>query len=291
VLLGTQVEEVTPAEVRLAGGTCIQADAVLDGRGDARTQHLTLGYQKFLGQSLVFEQAHGLNGPILMDATVEQRDGYRFMYTLPLTESSALIEDTRYSDSPLLDCDELRGEIEQYAASKGWRINELEREEQGILPIVISGDIQAFWREGIPEVPRSGLSAALYHPTTGYSLPEAVRLADAVCELDELHSAQLFEYIRSYSVAKWRRDGFFRLLNRMMFLAAEPTQRYRVIKRFYHLPQPLIERFYAGRLTLLDRIRLLTGTPPVPIGRALRALIQSDAASLASVNSQSTRKE
>ena len=44
---------------------------------------------------------------------------------------------------------------------------------------VLGGDPQAFWREA-NGVPLAGLSAALFHPTTGYSLPEAVRLADRI---------------------------------------------------------------------------------------------------------------
>jgi lycopene beta-cyclase len=55
----------------------------------------------------------------------------------------------------------------------------------------------------------------------------------------------------------------------MLFRAAEPDQRYRVLERFYGLPEPLIRRFYAGRLRWSDRVRLVTGSPPVPIGRAL----------------------
>ena len=58
----------------------------------------------------------------------------------------------------------------------------------------------------------------------------------------------------------------------MMFLAAEPADRYRVLERFYRLPEPLIERFYAGGLSLSDRVRILSGAPPVRVGRALQAL-------------------
>jgi lycopene beta-cyclase len=42
-----------------------------------------------------------------------------------------------------------------------------------------------------------------------------------------------------------------------------------VLQRFYGLPQPLVERFYAGRSTRRDAVRVLSGKPPVPILRAL----------------------
>jgi len=63
-------------------------------------------------------------------------------------------------------------------------------------------------------------------------------------------------------------------LNRMLFRAARPDQRYRVLERFYRLPQPLIERFYAGETTLADKARILSGKPPVPIGAALTCLVE-----------------
>ena len=58
----------------------------------------------------------------------------------------------------------------------------------------------------------------------------------------------------------------------MLYQAAAPAERYRVLQRFYRLPEPLIQRFYAGRLTMADQARLLVGKPPVPLGRALGCL-------------------
>jgi lycopene beta-cyclase len=62
------------------------------------------------------------------------------------------------------------------------------------------------------------------------------------------------------------------MLTKMLFGAAMPEQRYRMLERFYRLPQPLIERFYAGRSTPADTLRILAGRPPVPIGAALASL-------------------
>ena len=48
-----------------------------------------------------------------------------------------------------------------------------------------------------------------------------------------------------------------------------------MLERFYRLPTPLIERFYAGEATLGDKLRILSGKPPVPIGRALSCLSEA----------------
>ena len=49
-----------------------------------------------------------------MDATVPQRDGFRFMYVLPLAEDRLLVEDTTFSDSPRLDQEALRESVHEY---------------------------------------------------------------------------------------------------------------------------------------------------------------------------------
>jgi lycopene beta-cyclase len=277
--VGAEVEHVDPAAVRLADGETLRARAVVDGRGDPGGDALRIAYQKFLGLIVELETEHDLERPIVMDATVEQRDGFRFVYTLPFTSRSVLVEDTRYSDTPELDVDELRGEVQRYCVEHGLHVRRVEREEQGVLPIVLSGEIDAFWRRGEVGVPRSGLRAALFHPTTGYSLPDAVRLADLLGAWEGVpSSAELHDAIRERSLESWRQGRYFRFLNRMMFRAAEPAERFRILERFYRLPEPLIARFYAGRLTWRDRARILTGRPPVPVGRALRCLFEREAA-------------
>jgi lycopene beta-cyclase len=117
------------------------------------------------------------------------------------------------------------------------------------------------------------MRAALFHPTTGYSLPNAVTLADAITANRSLESEALFQLTKELSMKHWRRTGYYRLLNRMLFCAAEPDLRYRIFERFYGLSDPLIRRFYAGRLKWNDKIRVLSGKPPVPVLRALRCLV------------------
>ncbi|AHL77094.1 lycopene cyclase [Stutzerimonas stutzeri] len=271
VRLNATVTHVEPQQVRLACGEVLQADAVIDGRGVRQTAQLALGFQKFLGQQVRLHRPHGLLQPIIMDASVAQHDGYRFVYVLPLSADSLLIEDTYYADGDAVALDTLRANIAGYASERGWGIAEVLREEQGVLPIVLSGDLPAFWDEA-RGVPQTGLSAALFHPTTGYSLPDAVRLADHLIALDRWDADGLFAAIRDYSLALWRQRGFFRLLNRMLFMAGPADRRWAVMQRFYRLREPLIQRFYAANLTTWDRLRIVSGKPPVPVGEALRAL-------------------
>lgn len=271
-MLDTEVAEVSATGIRLEDGTRVEATAVVDGRGDPRTPHLDVAYQKFVGLFVSLAEDHRLGGPILMDATVEQLDGYRFIYTLPFSASELLIEDTYYSDGPEFDREQLRSGILAYASHQGWKVRDVSDEESGVLPIVLAGDIDALWSDEPYGVARSGMRAALFHQTTGYSLLEAVRLADEMVRAPELEANPLYELTRNRSRALWRKQSFFRLLNRMLFRAAEPEKRVKIFDRFYGLSDGLIQRFYAGRLGWCDKLRVLTGRPPVPILRALRCL-------------------
>ncbi|MGA0598304.1 lycopene beta-cyclase CrtY [Enterovirga sp. CN4-39] len=271
IRFGVRAREVGPTSVALDDGEHLRAAAVIDGRGAMATPHLSFAWQKFLGLELRFARPHGLDVPILMDATVAQEDGYRFVYVLPFGPDTALVEDTYYADGPELDDAALRARLLAYVTGKGFSVAEVLREERGILPITLDGDIEAFW-EG-PELPRSGLRAGLFHPTTGYSLPDAVRLADRIAGLADLSAPALFAATRAASQEQWRRQSFFRLLNRMLFRAGPPDERYRMLQRFYGLPEPTIGRFYAGRLTGADKARLFVGRPPVPVLGAARVAL------------------
>lgn len=274
--VGTAVSGLSRNEVRLQDGSKLSARVVVDGRGWDGSPHVGFAFQKFVGQVVETEGRHELDHAILMDAEVEQHEGFRFVYTLPLGPRRLLIEDTRYSDSPNLDRDKMRKQLQEYAVERGLGPIRKLREEEGVLPVVLTGDIDAFWRETDPDIPRTGMRAALFHPTTGYSLPYAARVADSICawigEQPRLDGRHLAARIQNLSRESWKRAAFFRFLNRMLFRAADPQRRYRVLRHFYTKPDALIRRFYAGRLLWHDRVRLLSGIPPVPVHRAIRCL-------------------
>jgi lycopene beta-cyclase len=274
VTYGANVVEAAAGHVRLKSGEILAADCVLDARGARALPHLALGYQKFCGLEVRLSAPHGLVVPIIMDATVRQEDGYRFVYTLPLDPHRLLIEDTYYSNEQSLAPGILHDRIRDYARAQGWTIVETLRQEAGVLPIILAGDIDGMMSDAGTAAPRIGLAAALFHPTTGYSLPEAIRLADVFARAfggggAAVTSGAAHALISDYGRTIWRERAHFRLLNRMLFHAGQAKERYRILERFYGLDLGLIQRFYASRLTLADQLRVLTGKPPVSILSAL----------------------
>lgn len=271
ILTNMPVVDLTSTSVTLADQSVLRAGCVIDARGQRPAKALDLRWQKFLGLEVELAEPHGLTGPVIMDATVPQYDGYRFVYTLPYGPKHVLIEDTYFSDGKDLAPQTLRDHLADYAASQGWTITRTIREEVGILPLGIGGDIKAFWHDD--SVPKAGLRAGLFHPVTGYSFPDAVQVADLVASLPDLSAPRVFSALRAHSIRTWQSRGMYRILNRMLFLAAQDDERRTVLSRFYRHPDDLVSRFYAARPLFSDWMQILSGKPPIPAGRALKALL------------------
>lgn len=262
-------QALRPGGVCLADGREIAAAAVIDARGAGDLARLECGRQEFLGQMLTVAGGHGVTRPMIMDATVDQSDGYRFVYLLPFDVDRVFVEDTYYRQGPAMAADVLRSRIDDYAAARGWRVTDVSDEEAGSLPVVTGGTPERYL--GDPAIAAAGVRAALFHPLTGYSLPAAVDFAHFLVEREGIGG--LAAAAADYARVHWRRGRWYRLLARLMFRAADPPERYRLLERFYRLQPQLIGRFYAGRSTRADMLRVLIGRPPVPIGRAIGALL------------------
>ncbi|MGI4732551.1 MAG: lycopene beta-cyclase CrtY [Janthinobacterium lividum] len=284
VMPGRRVLAASATAAVLADGDRIEAGGVIDARGVGKPGSdgaagrggdlslLDLAWQKFVGRELEFAAPHGLDRPVVMDATVDQIDGYRFVYTLPFGERTAFVEDTYYSDTPDLDGDAIDARIEAYAVRQGWQVTARSRREAAALPVALGGDFDGYWRSGGRGLAKAGLRAGLFHPTTGYSLPDAIRTAALVAGASDWSGAALHDLLYRHARRAWEGRGFYRLLDRMLFRAADPQERYRILEGFYRRDPHLIGRFYAARSTLFDKARILSGRPPVPLVRALRAM-------------------
>jgi lycopene beta-cyclase len=268
IVFGRRAMRLEADRVELDDGSVLEAPLVIDARGpDPSLVGTRAGYQKFLGLELRTEAPHGVARPLMMDAQCPQTGGFRFFYVLPFSEDRLLVEETRFSRSAALDVADARGSVERYAQRFG-RVIERVREEQGVLPMP--------WGEGAPPaVARSPLAAGYrggyFHPATGYSLPAAIRLAElvGVCVTRSPFGADWQRFQRQHRA----QARYARQLNQLLFGAFAEADMYNVFERFYRLPEDLIERFYALRMTVLDRARILVGRPPrgFSIARALSA--------------------
>ncbi|MBK9385089.1 MAG: lycopene beta-cyclase CrtY [Planctomycetes bacterium] len=264
-LVGRRAIAIEARRVVLEDGSALEARLVVDATGAERrtSPKAPCGYQKFVGLELELAREHRLERPILMDACVDQAQGYRFFYALPFGPRRVLIEDTRFADTPELAPEELRAEVLRYAEQLGLAVSGVAREEHGVLPMPWGE--HRFETAGPPL--RAGYRGGWFHPATGYSFPLAVRLAllSTAVEPERLFDGPLRELARALEAPA----RHARALNRLLFRWFEPQDRAHVFERFYHLPEETIRRFYALRATFLDRARVIVGRPPR--GFSLRA--------------------
>lgn len=263
---GARVTELGPQTVGLADGKRLTATAVIDGRGWASQPDCAVsGYQKFLGLQLRTQRPHGVTRPLIMDARVEQDDGFRFMYVLPWDAKSLLVEDTHYSLGPAIDREHYRAEILRYAAAQEWGPLSVHGEEFGSLPLPSYSE-DSFLP---PELPELGVRGRFFHPTTGYSIYEAVQVAEWLAAQSVWDASLLRQGLAALSEERWKDLAFFRRLNNMLFFAASDAERYKVLEKFYGHKEDLVARFYAGQTHTRDKLRILSGKPPVPLNKGI----------------------
>ena len=277
--LGRRATQIEASGVTLDDGTRLEARLVLDCRSFQPSEHLRGGWQIFMGRHMRLDEAHGLEHPMIMDADVEQLapygngGAYRFVYVLPLAAHDVFIEDTYYADDAKLDRGALSGRIDQYAREHGWQDGVPVGHEAGLLPVLTGGDFTAYQNEvRIPGVVIAGARGGFTHPLTSYTVPIAVDNALAFADDADLPAGQMVAVFEARARRHWANTGYYRLLARFLFFAADPDRRFVIFQRFYGLGKGLIERFYAARSPLRDRVRVLWGKPPVSITRALAAI-------------------
>jgi lycopene beta-cyclase len=256
LILGRTALRVEATSATLDDGRVVDARIVIDARGpEAHSLAHVIGYQKFVGLELSLAAPCALTEPIVMDATVEQQDGFRFVYTLPLSPTRVLVEDTYFADDAELDAPLLRTRALKYARTLGIHEATVIREESGILPLPSATTPT---RASSPW--QAGYAGGWFHPTTGYSFPIATRLAlhVAATSPETLFDSAFEKLSREHA----RQQRYACLLNRLLFRAVPPPARRNVLERFYKLPEESIARFYALSTTAFDRARIVCGRPP-----------------------------
>lgn len=252
--LGTRVVAVREDELILQGGERIKAEGAVDARGPANLSMLDLGWHAFLGRDYRLAGPHGVDRPVLVDATGGEAADTRFVRCTPLAEDRMRVEHvalSRTADVPG-DAGERLG---AYLALRGWTPVAIEREAAGAHPLPIGGDFAAFWRVGGARVAKLGLRGGLFHPATGHSLPDALRTATMLTEQRDFSGAALHDLFERHAAALWRKRDFYRDFNARLF-AAPPADRGAFLQRFFDLDPGAIARFHAGRSTLLDKRRI-----------------------------------
>jgi lycopene beta-cyclase len=275
LVTGQDVVAVDRHSVTLADGQRLTGRVVLDARGGELADYQDrAGFQKFLGWEIELGDSAPASlapraVPTLMDASVAQVDGFRFVYTLPFSSTRLLVEDTYFSRHSALDQGAVRQRLQAYLAAKGIFDFTIVREESGVLPMPWAKPRRPHGRSA-EDALAIGYRGGFFHPGTGYSLGRAAVVACRVAELARAAGGgDLGQSVRNGLErlrARWAKDDDFGLfLNRLAFGLVPPTWlREHVFSPVNRLPQATLERFYAGCTSVRDRLAIGTAPTRLP---------------------------
>ncbi len=255
---GSSIVSLTVDSIQTSQGDTYYGDTVIDCRGlQGHPEGLRCGYQKFHGFEIELADEEWPDRlPVLMDATVSQREGFRFLYLLPLSSKRVLIEDTHFSDSRELDRERSFAVLQAYLHDRQIQSWQIVREERGCLPMPYSNHMTPDRTSPL----RGGYAAGWFHAATGYSFPLAVRFAEVVATSTPEQIAPRISRLVQQNRFPAR---CARLLNRMLYRLVAPEKRWTIFRRFYRvLPEETIKRFYGHRFTRFDALRIVFGKPP-----------------------------
>jgi len=207
-----------------------------------------------LERDYLLKDPHRVDRPVLIDATVDQAGGLRFMQCVPLSEERLLVADVCVSERGQSDA--LAGaRLDVYLAARGWKIRRTEASAARVRPLPVGGDFAAFWRLGGARVAKLGLRGGFVNPATGRTIADAVRTARLLAEQPDFTGTVLHDGFEAEAKQLWKKREFQRAIAGAL-AAAGPEDRRALLERIYRLEPGLIARLHSDQLGLIDRMRV-----------------------------------
>lgn len=204
-------------------------------------------FRKWMTLEVELSEDHHLIAPVVFDNVIDRTDSPRYLYYLPIDSRRLLVKDFRISDSKCIDVEEMRRSLTNSMKQKGWRVQKIIREDFGTSEFPISAPIVR--QEG-----RVINLAAIFHDTTGCSIPSATKLIDRMVKTS-FRLGELKEVVKNFRKEEEPDRKFFRFFNSQLLEMGDS----RLFEAIYGQPYSLLERFSRGKLNVLDRPRITLG--------------------------------
>jgi len=252
--LGTKVVAVREDALVLDGGETIKAQGAIDARGAANFSTLDLLHEARLERLYRLAAPHRVDRPVLIDATVDQAGGLRFMQCVPLTQDRLLVADVCVSERG--QSDDLAGDrLDAYLSARGWKKRRTESSHARVRPLPVGGDFAAFWRLGGARVAKLGLRGGFVNPATGRTVADAVSTARLLASQRDFTGSALHDLFEAEAKQLWKKREFHRAIAGALAGAA-PEDRRALLERLYRLEPGLVARLQSDQLGLIDRMRV-----------------------------------
>ncbi|MEV6137610.1 lycopene cyclase family protein [Nocardia sp. NPDC051990] len=226
-IVADRVVEIRYNTVTSASGTTFSAERVIDARGIARSPMLAeqTAYGVVVGRDADI-------APLFMDWRTDngtEPDAPRsFLYAVPLSAETMLLEETCLAGRPALETAVLRDRLHHRLRSRGIELTGSEPVERVRFPV----------QGGRPGPRRFGAAGAFTHPATGYSVTASLAAADTVALGSSVWPA------RARAVHALRSAGLRALL------ALPPADLPVFFDAFFTLPPRLQRAYLSGRTDL-----------------------------------------
>lgn len=258
--LGTRVVAVREDALVLDGGETIKAEGAIDARGATNMSALELLYEARVERDYRFAAPHGVDRPVLVDATVDQGPGLRFFECIPLSAERLLVSDICLSERAQPD-EQAGHRLAAYVKARGWAQPRASGEQAGARPLPLGGDFAAFWRLGGARAAKLGLRGGFIHPLTGRTVGDAVNTALLLSRQRDFSGAALHDLFEAQARQLWKRREPLRAITAAI-ARTQPDSRRGVFEQLYRLDADLLQRLLADRLGLLDRNRVRRAARP-----------------------------
>lgn len=185
----------------------------------------------------------------LMDFRVDQSRGLHFIYALPFSDRSLLIESTMIS-TKLEPMDWYKAAIDQWLKDQSIEIDSITREEYGVIPM----------HETIPEdisLSRIGAASGAVRLSSGYAFSNIQSQVNQLVENMERGEFSVPQVVSGTI------DRLDKIYNRV--LMAEPKLGVELMMRTASaLDAEGFSRFMLGKATLIDWIKVILAMPKMP---------------------------
>ena len=244
---------------RLADGLRVQTDSgAVTARWvvDTRPRRLpSMIYQCFVGVEIEADAPlpFDIDEAGLMTGMRSDGDGLGFTYILPLTQTGALIEWTRFSAVPLPEV-ELLASLDTVLAALGLASARVIRRERGVLPMGRAPELP----EVVPGVVHAGMGGGALRAASGYAFLRIQGWAE--------HCARELQSGRApveHPAEPWDRREMDRIFLQAIRVQPEKTADY-FLALASRVPAERLVRFLSDQATIGDYARIIASLPLVP---------------------------
>ena len=237
-------DELNLDEALMEGCFVIDARSLSEYKGNEQKQ--------FVEMEVELASAHNLTQPVMMASEVAE-DCDSYLQIIPVDFNKLLIRETRYlqGSSQLASERSILSEIER----RGWRVEKILHKETGLVFMSHQVNMPFMFGRTINIV--------------GGSLADSVDLIDRLINASSFRLGELKNVVQQFQKERMEDRKFTIRLNELMF---KSSIRFQLFSHLYQLPQAVLERWQSERLTKMDRMRILSGKPLLPLLHALNAM-------------------